>query len=285
MSTPATFKSFGHPLQATSPFPRLTVHLTAKVALLVDKSRDKVLTAVTQGSPRPNSTGHGAKRSDACLFLRKGVHLDTELTLPEVRLGGRRKSDDLLLLLLHLDKCRMVALAILVRFQGVGETSGQVILQLQNTNDLTAACSNSHHSENSELTRPEPKDSWIGTCLNFIQFDILSRNQDKLVTFQQIRSYTCRLTRACLEILTTLTFGALREKSHCFNSVRDHCKKNETSSSTCGQQCIMNCQEHNQSWKIMLRGKNLMSITGLKKKLSVLVDKLPRREFSHYGLN
>ena len=49
---------------------------------------------------------------------------------------------------------RMVALAILVRFQGVGESSGHVILQLQNTNGLTAACSNSHRYENSEQTRP-----------------------------------------------------------------------------------------------------------------------------------
>ena len=29
---------------------------------------------------------------------------------------------------------------------------------LQNTNDLAAACLNSRHFENSEQTRPEPKD-------------------------------------------------------------------------------------------------------------------------------
>ena len=49
---------------------------------------------------------------------------------------------------------------------------------LQKVHDLTAACSNSHHFENSKQTRPEPKDSWIGTCLNCIHFDIQSRNQD-----------------------------------------------------------------------------------------------------------
>ena len=85
----------------------------------------------------------------------KGVHLDTEVTLPEVHIRGRRMRDDLLLLLLHLDECRVVALAILVRFQVVGE-SRHVILQLQTINDLTPACS--HHFENSEQTRPEPKD-------------------------------------------------------------------------------------------------------------------------------
>ena len=36
MSTPATFKSFGNPLQATSPFPLHAVHLITKVALPVD---------------------------------------------------------------------------------------------------------------------------------------------------------------------------------------------------------------------------------------------------------
>ena len=45
---------------------------------------------------------------------------------------------------------------------------------LQNTNDLTAACLNSHHFENSEQTRPEQK----------------SRH---LATFKEIRNYSCLL--------------------------------------------------------------------------------------------
>ena len=36
MSTPATFKSFGNPLQGTSPFPLHAVHHIARVALPVD---------------------------------------------------------------------------------------------------------------------------------------------------------------------------------------------------------------------------------------------------------
>ena len=67
MSTPATFKSFGKPLQATSPFPLHAVHLVAKVALPVDlwqvmgEEKHDTTTCVTQSSPRSNSTGHGAK--------------------------------------------------------------------------------------------------------------------------------------------------------------------------------------------------------------------------------
>ena len=55
------------------------------------------------------------------------------------------------------------------------------------------------------------------------------------------------------EILTTLTFGALRKNhivSPTFEDItKKHEKNNETSSSTCGQQCIMKCQEHNRSKK------------------------------------
>ena len=50
----------------------------------------------------------------------------------------------------------LLALSSLWRMVGVG---GICILQLlQNTKDLAAACSNSHHFDNSELTRPEPED-------------------------------------------------------------------------------------------------------------------------------
>ena len=132
---------------------------------------------------------------------------------------------DDLLLLLHLDECRMVALAILVRFQGVGESSGHVILQLlQNTHDLAAlrcACANSHHFENSELATL--KESWLlpsftRTCLKFIHFDIQSRNQDIGLPSMRVLVTPAVYSRV-FEILTTLTFGALRKKTHCVNNI------------------------------------------------------------------
>ena len=83
--------------------------------------------------------------SDACLT-----------TVLEVRLDRRRQRGNHIRL--HLDGCRVVALAILfVRLQGVGESSGHVILQLQNALDLAALrCTT---VEKSEMARPEPKDS------------------------------------------------------------------------------------------------------------------------------
>ena len=57
-------------------------------------------------------------------------------------------------------------------------------------------------------------------------------------------------------------------------------KKNKTSSSTCGQQCIMQCQEHNRSKKATLREKRKdpTSMTVPPEK-TVIVDKLLRKEF------
>ena len=57
------------------------------------------------------------------------------------------------------------------------------------------------------------------------------------------------------EILTTLTLGALRKKSHCVTNIRGHHKKQNKT--TCGQQCIMTCQEHNRSKKGTLREKKI----------------------------
>ena len=62
------------------------------------------------------------------------------------------------------------------------------------------------------------------------------------------------------QILTTLTFGALR-KSQCVADVRGHHKKTKTkkqSSSTCGQQCIGRCVKKSQDPTSMTvpRGKN-----------------------------
>ena len=72
-----------------------------------------------------------------------------------------------------------------------------------------------------------------------------------------------KMTAVCprlFEILTTLTFGALRKNHIVSPTVEDITKKhkkynNETSSSTCGQQCIMKCQEHNRGKKGALREK------------------------------
>ena len=112
--------------------------------------------------------------------------------------------------LLHLDECRMVALAILVRFRGVGESS---------TNDLAIARSNSHHFGNSEHTRPEPKDHsptliLISITLTFragylervmavtavdshpCEFHSFRHSEQKsrqLATFKEIRTYSCLL--------------------------------------------------------------------------------------------
>ena len=67
----------------------------------------------------------------------------------------------------------MVGPAILfARFQGVGEISGLVILQLQNTNDLAALRCVS--AEIAELPRSETQDGWVRACLNLHHFDIKS---------------------------------------------------------------------------------------------------------------
>ena len=147
----------------------------------------------------------------------------------------------------------MVALAILVRFPGVGESSGHVILQLQNTNDLTAACSNSHHIENSELATL--RESWLlppftRTRLNFIHFDTQSRNQD--IWLPSKRFVVTPVYSRVFEILTTLTFGSTAQKSHCVTNIRVHHKKAQK---FFVQQCFVKCQEHNRSKKGTLRGE------------------------------
>ena len=57
----------------------------------------------------------------------------------------------------------MAALAILfVGFQEVGKICGHAILQLQSTYDLAALKCVTHIAE---LTRSDPRDSWIGACV------------------------------------------------------------------------------------------------------------------------
>ena len=59
---------------------------------------------------------------------------------------------------------------------GVGEISGHVILQLQNTNELVALTCVT--AQVAELARSEPQDSWIGACLSFYHSEIQSRRGD-----------------------------------------------------------------------------------------------------------
>ena len=62
-----------------------------------------------------------------------------------------------------------------LRFHGVGEISGHVILQLQNTNDLAALrCMT---AETAKLARSEPQHSWIGACGNH-HYNTLGRTRN-----------------------------------------------------------------------------------------------------------
>ena len=100
----------------------------------------------------------------------------------------------------------------MVRFDAVGEISGHVILQLHQAHDLAAAaCSNSHHFENSDLTRPGPKSIWIGTCLNFIHFH--TQAEMKTLLRSQRFEVIPVVNPHVFEILTTMTFGALHKNT------------------------------------------------------------------------
>ena len=77
----------------------------------------------------------------------KGSLLDTEVTLPEVRLDRLDGN----FLLLRCGNSRMVGLD--GRFVSLLRVGDLRILQLlQNTNDLAAACLNSHHFDTSDQT-------------------------------------------------------------------------------------------------------------------------------------
>ena len=165
----------------------------------------------TPGSHSPS--GHDGRRQ------RDDLLLHHSLALQEVRQDCH--GDNVLLdnvLLLRCVERRMV---------GVGRISSLYLLQ--NTNDLTAACSSSQHFEISDLATL--RESWLSppktrTCLNFIHFDIQIRNQDIWLTSMRVQ-VTPAVHPRMLEILTTLTFGALRKKSHCANSHSRPWKKHE----------------------------------------------------------
>ena len=95
---------------------------------------------------------------------------------------------------------------------------------------------------------------WRRTWRHMIRnFGCVTNNTGFSPTWQ---SFAC----ACLKFSTLWHSEYCAQKSHCVNSIWDHRKKwkktnNETSSSTCGQPCIMNRQEHNRSLERTLRGK------------------------------
>ena len=120
---------------------------------------------------------------------------------------------------------------------------------------------------------PEPRFTRIR--LNFIHFDIQSRNQDIWLPSKRF-IVTPLLCPRLYEFLTTLTCGALR-KTHILSTAFDVEKKkaqdrnNESSLSTCGQQCLMNRQEHKRSWeKICLEKQELTSMAVPQRKAVVV---------------
>ena len=101
---------------------------------------------------------------------------------------------------------------------------------------------------------------------------------------QRLQSNMTAVCPRLFEILTTLTLGALRKKiALCQQHLKtlQKQKNNETSSSSCGQQCSMKCQEHNRSKKGTLREKKRSDVYegSTRKMISVIVDKLHRKEF------
>ena len=92
---------------------------------------------------------------------------------------------------------------------------------------------NSHHMDNSEQARPEPKDSWIGTCLtchffehselatltgtrlNFIHFDTESSKQDISLPFMRVL-VTPAVYPRLFDFLTTA------QQSHCVTNIDRH---------------------------------------------------------------
>ena len=152
--------------------------------------------------------------------------------MPEVRLDGH--SDNVLL-----DDVLMV------------KVGGNSILQLlQGTNDRVEACEfpSLWHSELATLRVSWLLPSFTRIGLSVIHFDTWLPSKRVIFT-----PAVCPLL---FEFLTTLTFEALRKNP--FKDIikkKDKNKNNETSSSTCGQQCITKCQEHNRSKKGTLREK------------------------------
>ena len=118
----------------------------------------------------------------------------------------------------------------------------------------------------------------------------------KPLTIISIRQQTWRHHLATLKrVMVTPAFRALH-RNHIVSAAfvteqkKRKKKKNrhkEGSLSTCDQQCTVDCQEHNRSWKGILRCEKISHYDGSQKQtLCVIVDKLHRMGFiDDYGLN
>ena len=99
------------------------------------------------------------------------------------------------------------------------------------------------------------------SLLYFIHFDTQSRNQDIWLPSKRFVITSVVYPRV-FEILTTLTFGALRKNhivSPAFDTIKKKRRDTEASLSTCDHQCIMKFQAQNRSKKGSLREKRSRS--------------------------
>ena len=80
------------------------------------------------------------------------------------------------------------------------------------------------------------------------------------------------------EFLTTLTFGA-QNRNHIVPTALETIAKKEGSLSTCGKQCITNCQETTEFGRECCVVKRMFKFMAVpkKKNISVIVHKLPRK--------
>ena len=165
--------------------------------------------------------------------------------MPEVRLDGH--SDNVLL-----DSVLMV------------KVGGNSILQLlQGINDLVEALCEFPTLSHSELATL--RESWLlpsltRVCLNFIHFDTQSRNLHIWIPSRRF-VLTPAVYPRVLEILTTLTFGALR-KNHIMSKAFEAIKKKESQKQRKPVVHVRSAMYHESSrtrpklGKGCLRGKN-----------------------------
>ena len=157
------------------------VHTCCRTATKTSSTTMKIRLCSSGAPPTPTVPRRPLRLCEIALIA---VHLDNEITVQEIRLDSHRGN----FLLLRCCKSRMVAIDGLFFLLGIGEISGNVILQLlQNTNELAALkCVT---AEMAELARSEPQDSWV---LRLFDMSIT-------LTFKaDAPSATRRLTNACL---------------------------------------------------------------------------------------
>ena len=105
------------------------------------------------------------------------------------------------------------------------------------------------------------------------EFHSLLTFRAEIKTFGYLQRGNVITTAVYPRVFVILTTVDIRSKAQSWTSQKHEKKKNnETSSSACGQPCIMNRQEHNRSLVRDVAWRK-------KKKIRRIVDKLPRREF------